>query len=173
MILLVKAAADLQFECTAWVSGGGGELDPKFIPAVGNLANYYFTVTPWQFDLVLAKPWISGVNKGFKAMAGGDLTTVSAMTYSNLYTILDVLERAGSMDREKIQTAMARTDITSGKAMILPFPRIKFDETGQNPHQRMVVSQFLEKKIRVVHPAEFVAPGVKAFWPMPPWSQRK
>lgn len=172
MILLVKSAADVQFECVAWVSSGGGELDPKFIPAVGDLANYYFTVTPWQFDLVLAKPWINEVNKGFKAMTGTDLTTVSAMTYSNMYTMKDVLERAGSADKEKIRAALASTNITDGKAMILPFSKIEFDATGQNPNQRMIVSQFLDRKIRVVFPNEFTPPGIKAVWPMPPWSKR-
>jgi branched-chain amino acid transport system substrate-binding protein len=172
MILLVKGAADLKFECMAWVCSGGGELDPKFIPAVGNLADYISTVTPWQFDLVLAKPWIKEVNEGFKAMTGLDLTTVSAMTYSNIYTMKDALERAGSTDREKIREALANTNITSGRAMILPFERIKFDETGQNPYQRMVVSQFFNKKIRVIFPKEFTPPGIKAVWPMPPWSKR-
>jgi len=172
MILLVKTAADLRFNCMGWISGGGGELDPKFIPAVGDLANYYFTVTPWQFDLVLAKPWIKEVNEGFKAMTGTELTTVSAMTYSNIYTLKDALERAASSEPQKIRDALASTNITSGKAMILPFERIKFDKTGQNPYQRMVVSQFLDKKIRVVFPAEFTAPGIKVVWPMPRWSER-
>ena len=172
MILLIKGLADMQFDCMAWVCSGGGELDPKFIPAVGNLANYIFTVTPWQYDLVLAKPWIKKVNEGFKAMTGVDLTTVSAMTYSDIYVLKEALEKAGSSARQKIRDALAGIDITSGGAMILPFERIKFDQSGQNPYQRMIVSQFLNKKIRVVFPEELAAPGVKAVWPMPPWSQR-
>ena len=172
MILLVNATADLQFECMAWVCGGGGELDPKFIPAVGHKADYMFTVTPWQFDLVKSKPWIKEVNEGFKKMTGDNLTTVSAMTYSNIYTLRDALERAGSTERGKIQKALADTDITKGKAMILPFERIKFNEEGQNPYQRMVVSQFIDEEIRVVYPEQFVASGVQVVWPMPPWSQR-
>jgi branched-chain amino acid transport system substrate-binding protein len=172
MILLVKTAADMKFECMAWVSGGGGELDPKFIPAVGDLANYYFTVTPWQFDVVLSRPWIKAANDGFKAMTGTDFTTVSAMTYSNMYTLQAVLEKAGSRDKEKIRQAFADIVIDSGKAMILPFEKIDFDETGQNPYQRMTVSQFLDKQIRVISPAEFTAPGIELVWPMPPWSKR-
>jgi branched-chain amino acid transport system substrate-binding protein len=172
MILLAKTAADMRFECMAWVSGGGGELDPKFIPAVGDLANYYFTVTPWQSDVVLSKPWIKEVNDGFKAMIGTDLTTVSAMTYSNMYTLQEVLEKAGSRDKEKIRQAFADIEISSGRAMILPFEKIDFDETGQNPYQRMTVSQFFDKKIRVISPADFTAPGIVPVWPMPGWSER-
>lgn len=172
MILLTKTAADMRFECMAWVSGGGGELDPKFIPAVGDLANYYFTVTPWQADVVLSKPWIKEVNDGFKAMIGSDLTTVSAMTYSNMHTLREVLEKAGSRDKEKIRQAFADIEVNSGRAMILPFEKIDFDETGQNPYQRMTVSQFFDKKIRVISPADFTAPGIAPVWPMPGWSER-
>lgn len=172
MILLVNTAADLQFECMAWVCGGGGELDPKFIPAVGHKADYMFTVTPWQFDLVKVKPWINEVNEGFKKMTGEDLSTVSAMTYSNVYTLREALEKAGSTERDKILEALKATDITEGKAMILPFERINFNEEGQNPYQRMLVSQFFDKEIRVVYPEEFAASGIEVVWPMPPWSER-
>ena len=105
-------------------------------------------------------------------MTGIDMATVSAMTYSNLYTLLEVLEKAGSRDKEKIRQAFADIVIDSGKAMILPFEKIDFDETGQNPYQRMTVSQFFDRKIRVISPAEFTAPGIKIVWPMPPWTER-
>jgi branched-chain amino acid transport system substrate-binding protein len=169
IILLVKAVADLKFRYIAWVCAGG-ELDPKFTAAVGDLANYYFTVTPWQPDVIRAKPWVAEVNKGFKAKTGDDLTTVSAMTYSNIYTFKDALERAASTDRENIRNSLATTKIASGKAMILPFEKIEFDQTGQNPYQRMIVSQFLNKEIRIVYPEEFAAPGIKAVWPHPSWT---
>ena len=136
------------------------------------MANYHFTVTPWQSDVVLSKPWIKEVNDGFKAMIGTDLTTVSAMTYSNMYTLQEVLEKAGSTDKEKIRQAFADIEISSGRAMILPFEKINFDETGQNPYQTMTVSQFFDKKIRVISPADFTAPGIAPVWPMPGWSER-
>jgi branched-chain amino acid transport system substrate-binding protein len=172
IILLAKTVADLKFECKAWIASGGGELDPTFIPAVGDLGNYYITSVPWMPDIMEARPWIKNVDKGFKAMTGRNLGVLPAMAYMQLNVLVDAIERAGSTDRKKIRDALERTDITSGKPLIMPFERIKFDEKGQNIYQRVVFGQFQKKELRIVYPEEFRLKGVNLVWPWPSWSER-
>ena len=172
IILFVKTMADLEFRCKAWVTNAGGETDPKFIPAVGNLGNYIMAATPFLPDLFEVKPWAREVNEGFKAMTGDDLPVVSAMAYTDLYVMAEAFERAGSRDRQKLQSTLRNIEITNGNAMLLAAEKIAFNEKGENPYQRMLIGQIIDKEWEIVYPEEYKLPGVEIVWPWPPWSDR-
>jgi branched-chain amino acid transport system substrate-binding protein len=85
-----------------------------------------------------------------------------------MQVMIDALERASSSDREKIREALATTNITSGKAMLLPYERISFEADGQNHNAPLVINQIQKRKLRAVYPPHLIAPGVTAVWPIPP-----
>jgi len=68
MILIWKTMAAKKWRPKVFISGGGGELDPDFIPAVGNLSEYQFTVVPWPPDMIELEPWIRGMADEFEEM---------------------------------------------------------------------------------------------------------
>ena len=105
-------------------------------------------------------------------MLGYDLNAYVAQGYPNAYVIADALERAGSADRDKIRDALAKTNITSGPALITGYQKIAFDATGQNVNSHGVISQNLKGKRSTVWPVANRPPGFKPVWPIPAWKDR-
>lgn len=181
MILIWKTMAAKEWRPKVFISGGGGEIDPDFIPAVGNLSEYQFTVVPWPPDMVKLEPWITGIAEDFEKKYGVELTTNAAEAYGIFYVLVDALERAGSTDSKVIRDALAETHLVKGegrakntkvgRAFILPYKRIEFGPDGQNPYVRIPVCQFQNKRMRTVWPEDLQLPGVKPVWPAPPWGK--
>jgi branched-chain amino acid transport system substrate-binding protein len=74
------------------------------------------------------------------------------------------IERAGSLDPEKVRDALAKLDVTTFYGII------KFDSRGLNVYKPMVVNQIQSGRLTTVWPA-FTADG-KPKYPAPPWGQR-
>src|SRR5262245_45440357 len=74
------------------------------------------------------------------------------------------LEKAGSLDADKVRDAIAKLDFMSF------YGQIKFDERGINVTKPMAVEQWQGSKRVTVWPAD-VAEG-KAVWPFPSWTGR-
>lgn len=74
------------------------------------------------------------------------------------------LERAGSLDPEKVRDALAKLDVTTFYGII------KFDSRGLNVYKPMVVNQIQKGRLLTVWPTGLAA--VKAVYPAPPWGQR-
>jgi len=74
------------------------------------------------------------------------------------------IERAGSLDPEKVRDALAKLDVTTFYGII------KFDSRGINLYKPMVVNQIQNGRLTTVWPA-FTADG-KPIYPAPPWGKR-
>ena len=74
------------------------------------------------------------------------------------------IEKAGSIDPEKVRDEIAKLNFTSF------YGQIKFDERGINVTKPMAVEQWQNGKRVTVWPAD-VAEG-KATWPFPAWTAR-
>jgi branched-chain amino acid transport system substrate-binding protein len=74
------------------------------------------------------------------------------------------IERAGSLDPEKVRAALAKLDVTTFYGII------KFDSRGLNVYKPMVVNQIQNGRLTTVWPT-FTADG-KPKYPTPPWGQR-
>jgi len=184
MILIVKTMAEQKWMPKAFISGGGGELEPDFIKAVGNLADDYLTYLPFPVDILLSPKyaWAKPMAEEFKKDYGVEISGDNGEAYAIFWILLDAIERAGSTDTEKIREALAKTNITEEsaktnkmhlRALLLPYERITFGPDGQNPHVRIPICQFQNKDIRTVYPPDIVAPGIKPVWPARPWNERK
>ena len=181
IILIVKTMAESRWAPKAFISGGGGEIEPEFIPAVGDVAEYNYSVLPWAPDLLLVQPWAQKMAEEFKSKNNVDLSCNSAEGYAIFNVLIDAIERAGSKDREKIRDAVAQTNITKEgaatniawqRALLLPYKQIAFGPDGQNPYVRIPICQFQKNQLRVVFPPDVVPPGIEPVWPAPSWDER-
>lgn len=74
------------------------------------------------------------------------------------------IQKAGSLDPEKVRDALAKLDVTTFYGLI------KFDNRGLNVYKPMVVNQIQKGKLVTVWPA-LTADG-KPIYPAPPWGKR-
>jgi branched-chain amino acid transport system substrate-binding protein len=154
-------------------SVGAGSEDPNFYKAVPQAAiEYMFVQEDFQIDITELVDWTKPVDKKFTEMLGYPLTSYGAQGYSAIYTIYDVLQRAGSLDKEKIRAAFAATNITSGPALIMGWQKIAFDKDGQNVDAHGVISQNFKGKRTTIWPVANRPKGIKPVWPVPAWKDR-
>jgi branched-chain amino acid transport system substrate-binding protein len=74
------------------------------------------------------------------------------------------IERAGSLDPEKVRDALASLDVTTFYGII------KFDKRGLNIYKPMVVNQIINGRLTTVWPTGLAEAAPK--YPAPPWGQR-
>ena len=128
MLTIVKTFPSLGLNVTRVSTFGGGMQTPALLGA-GEQAEGVTGFTMWNPDL--NRPGVKEFAEKFRQRLGVDPNQNAAKSYAGLWILKDVLEHAGSLDKEKVREALAKTDITSGPAMILPTKRIAFDPTGQ------------------------------------------
>lgn len=168
-ILLTNTMAEMKVKPKAIVASGGGHADPQFLENCKQNALYLFDEVEWEADL--DKPGIAETNAKFKERYGYKLAGESVDAYASMYVIADALERAGSLDPEKIRKALAATKLDKGPAMIVAYDAVEFDEAGQNKNAGIVIVQVLEvngKLERVtVWPKTVRRSGITPVFPMP------
>ncbi len=138
-ILLTNTLAEYKVKLKAIIGSGGGHADPSFLTATGDNARYLFDIVEWETDV--NKPGVKEINAKFKERYGYNLAGESVDAYIATHVIADALERAGSLEPEKIRQALAETKITSGPAMIASYDAIEFDSSGQNKHAALSIVQ--------------------------------
>ena len=154
-------------------SVGSGAEDPAFYKALPVQAvEYMFVQEDFQIDITDVAPWTQAIDKKTREMLGYELNAYVAQGYSNAYIIADALERAGSADKDKIRDALAKTNITSGPALITGYQKIAFDATGQNVDSHGVISENLKGKRTTVWPVANRPKEIKPVWPIPAWKDR-
>lgn len=167
-ILLTNTLAEYKVKLKAIIGSGGGHADPSFLTATGDNARYLFDIVEWETDV--NKPGVKEINAKFKERYGYNLAGESVDAYIATYVIADALERAGSLDPEKIRKALAETNLRSGPAMIASYDAIEFDSNGQNKHAALSIVQIgdmgsgLERI--TVWPAGARRAGYKPVFPM-------
>ncbi len=152
----------------AVVAIGGGPSHPTFIENVGELGEGLFAVNDWFPSI--RRPQSKELNDRFRKKHGGDMTGNANTTYAAVWIAKDGLERAGTVDGERLRQAIADTDIRTGVPMFM-YDRVKFDETGKNAYAYNVVAQLQKGSFRVVHPVRVAV--ATAQWPVPNWDARR
>jgi len=138
-ILLTNTLAEYKVKLKAIIASGGGHADPSFLKAVGDNAKYLFDIVEWETDV--NKPGAKEANDKYKEKYGQNLTGEAVDAYVAMYVIKDALERAASLDPEKIREALAATNLSGGPGMIVGYDAIEFDATGQNNNASLVMVQ--------------------------------
>lgn len=165
--LLMRQARELDFNPKVYIGAGAGFSTPEFVrdEGAGKDAEYTFSATLWTTDVAWkgAKEFTEEFQKRF----GVEPAYHSAEAHAALYLVKDVLERAGSLDREAVRNALAATDLGPDATIFGP---MKFNEKGQNAHP-MLVTQVQNGNYVTVWPSEFAA--APPIVPTPTWSERK
>lgn len=147
----------------------GGISNPEFIQMTGNMAQYFFGQQ--LFDTDLNMPHLKEFDAKLMKLYGIHGNAFCGAGYGLVYLIKDVLERAGTIDREKVREALAATNITTGKALTLPGPFIRFDQKGENIGGRQHICQVLDGEWHTVWPHDMPHKH-EAVWPMPKWQKK-
>lgn len=107
---------------------GGGVQTPALLQA-GDQAEGVTGFTMWNPDM--ERPGNKVFAEKFKTRLGVEPNQNAVKAYAGVWILKDVLERTGSIDKEKLRDTLAKIEITSGPAMIMPTRKISFDGTGQ------------------------------------------
>lgn len=138
-ILLANTLSDYKVKLKAIITSGGGHADPSFMKATGKNALKYFDIVEWETDI--NKSGAKKANEKYNKLYKQNLTGEAVDAYLAVYVIKDALERAGSLEPAKIREALSSTSLKDGPGMIVGYPAVEFDETGQNKNASLVMIQ--------------------------------
>ena len=162
-ILLLKTMNELGYKPKAILAQAAGFSEQALYDAVGPLAEGVITRGSFSLDLAAKRASVGKVNDAFKKLSGKDLNDNTSREFMALLIIADAINRAKSTEGEAIRAALVATDIP-GEKTIMPWSKVKFDETGQNPYADPVLLQRIGGKFVTVAPAQ--AAVAEAIWPM-------
>lgn len=162
-ILLVKTMAELGYKPKAILAQDAGFAEKALYDAVGDKLEGSMTRGSFSIDLAQKRPSVAKVNDMFKAKSGKDFNDYTAREFMGLLVLADAIDRAKSTEGAKIRDALAQTDIP-GERTIMPWRRVKFDETGQNNFADPVLLQYTKGKFVTVFPTDVAV--AEAMWPM-------
>jgi branched-chain amino acid transport system substrate-binding protein len=133
----------------------------------GVYADYTICATQWSSDMPFNGKWFGSPHnykKRFEAEYGYEPPYQAAESSAAVLVLADAIQRAGSLDREKVRDALNKTDIETF------FGWIRFDETGMNVAKPIVLRQLMKGRYLVVAPSGYAKHEV--VYPRPNWSER-
>ena len=162
-ILLVRTMNELGYKPKAIVAQNAGFSEKALYDAVGDKLEGVISRGSFSLDLAAKRPMVGKVNAMFKEKSGKDFNDLTSRQFMGLLVMAEAINRAKSTDGEKIRAALVATDIP-GEQTIMPWKRVKFDESGQNNDADPVLLQYIGGKFVTVFPPQ--AAIAEAVWPM-------
>ncbi len=150
-ILLMRGMHDVGYAPKAVMAQSAGFAEQAFIDAVGPLAEGVMSRSAFALDSAKARPAIPAVNALYRTRNNKDLNDNTGREIAALIVLADAINRAGSMDEDKIRAALIATDIP-GDQTIMPWKGIKFDSTGQNIAATPVIQQIKGGAYHTIYP---------------------
>ena len=162
-ILMVKTMAELGYKPRNMIAQAAGFSEKSVFDTVGDKLNGLISRASFSVDAAATRKSVEVVNGMFKAKANKDLNDNTARQLMGLLVLADAIDRAKATDGQKIRDALAATDIP-GDRTIMPWARVKFDETGQNQDATPVLIQYVGGKFVTIYPSSVAI--AKPVWPM-------
>jgi branched-chain amino acid transport system substrate-binding protein len=134
----------------------------------GKDADYAFCGSQWDVSLTYTDPWFGNSRnyaEMFKKAYNYEPPYQAAESTASVEVFADALARAGSLDRDKVRDALAKTDLMTF------YGPVKFDATGKNVAKSMVMYQVQHEQYVVVAPSKWAE--AKPIYPAPTWAQRE
>lgn len=159
-------------------SVGGGNQEPAFFDAVDpTVYEYLFVQEDWDVGGVERYDWIKEVSEKVQAEKGYALNSFFAQGWTAAYVAYEALEAAGSADKTAIKEALKNMDISRDdegqRVLMTGYPRIKFDENGQNTFSSGTIVQYQNGTPIPLSPEENRLPGSVGIIPIPDdWDTR-
>jgi branched-chain amino acid transport system substrate-binding protein len=167
-ILLTKTMHELQYDCKGLLATGTGHSSPFFHQGVGGLDDYMILWESWSPRLPL--PGLEKLAQEFEERYKTPIDPFSAKAFTVGYILADALERAASLDKDRIRDALSKTNIKPGENGNTHPYIIAYDEAGQAYNAVGVVSQWQKGVKEVLWPPKFAT--AKPIFPAPEWSKR-
>jgi branched-chain amino acid transport system substrate-binding protein len=164
IILYFKTMKNLDYLPPMIIGDDAGFSDPSFIPNVGDLAQGAVNRSAFDIGSPGANSYI--IDQMFKAKYGRDLDDTSARWMQGFFVLADAINRAGSVEPDKIQAALKATDLKPAQLMI-GYNGVKFDDTGQNVLASTFLIQLKAKEYVSVWPKNRATSTLD--WPMKGW----
>ena len=139
----------------------------QVIKKFGKEADYAFCSSQWDSRMTYNDRWFGTPAKYaalFKQTYGYEPPYQAAESSAPVEVFADAIERAGSLDPQKVRAALAATD------MMTFYGPVRFDAAGKNVAKSMVMYQIQDERYVVVAPPRW-ATG-KPIYPAPQWSAR-
>ncbi len=136
-----------------------------FRSALGKDAEYAFGMTPWMASPVIRDRWFGDAQKFaelFHRKLGYEADYHVASAVADVETFAYALEAAGSLDRDAVRDAIAKSDFES------LYATIRYGETGQIDIPQIVI-QVQDGKVVPVYTDHFLN---KPRYPVPTWAKR-
>lgn len=165
-ILFARTYKQYNFNPKGVLAIGAAFGSSAFRDALGADSNYFFVREHWSRDLASRNPLVEQVGKMYRERYGKDMDGTPARAFTAMMVLADAINRAGSVDPEKIREALAATRIAPD-AMIMPWDGVQFDKTGQNTLTRGIFVETLGGTPKMVWPFDQAA--AKIVWPRPTW----
>ena len=154
-VLFFRQMKEADFAPKAVIGAGGGYSTQDTINAAG--ADNMHGVFDIDFTQYLTNeagaPGLNAFVEAYKKKYGiAPRSGHSLANFTGANIFFDAIQRAGSMDKDKIRAAVLATDVA-----LLTTPSgwgVKFDETGQNVRALPTVMQWLDGKLTTVYPKE-------------------
>jgi branched-chain amino acid transport system substrate-binding protein len=140
----------------------------KITEKFGADSNYAFCGSQWDASLTYTDRWFGDPQKYaamFKKAYNYEPPYQAAESTASVEVFADAIERAGSLDKEKVRDALAKTD------MMTFYGPVKFDATGKNVAKSMVMYQVQNEDYVVVAPSKWAT--AKPIFPAPQWDKRE
>jgi branched-chain amino acid transport system substrate-binding protein len=167
-LLITRTMAEQELKPLVYATGGGGHVQPDFLAGAGPLAEGIIAAVVWDAGIGAKVPWIAKLNDEHVKRFGAPFTEDSAAYYQNFYVVVDALRRInGTLTAKTLRDALAATDITDpdNRAMLIPYRRLHFDETGQNPDATAFAVQWQHGKLKLLYPDEYADASATPIWP--------
>lgn len=163
-----KAAKDLGLDAKVF-SYAVGPAQPEFVQALGSVADFAVTATPWNpqakfqadFGPTTAE-YVAAFRRKYLTDQQPGFVTADA-TAAGLALELAIMH-ANSLDPLKVRDALASLDVNTF------YGRLKFDAQGQNTFHNVLVEQIQNGQLETIYPPELAtSPGA---YPAPTWESR-
>jgi len=163
-----KAAMDLQLNAKLFAYAVG-PAEPEFVGALGKAANYGVTVSAGTAEAkyrasyyLSSTQYVAAYRKKYRTDQEPSFAVADATAAG--VALQAAIERAGSLNRDRVRNALAALDVETF------FGRIRFDPQGENSYRSTLVVQIQNGQRLTVWPPE-LASAMPAY-PTPLWSVR-
>lgn len=169
-ILLTRQSKELGFDVPVFIGNGGGHTMTDFQKALGADANGILNTDFPQYEIKKSfTPGLDEFIKLYKDTYGtAPRSGHSLANFMGMNVLLNIIDKVGSIDPNKIQEAAKNYKLESGKSET--GWGVEFSDKGQNKLGRAYVTQWLDGKLVTVWPKEAALQESKL--PLLKWSQR-
>jgi branched-chain amino acid transport system substrate-binding protein len=161
---IVQAFATPGFTPSGIFTLGAGFRQPPAAQAVAQVGAGLLDGTAWSREAAIRDPAVRAVVTAYEERYHARMSDVAAGTFTAVVTLATAVDRARSVDADRVRAALLNLDIP-GRSTIMPWNGVRFDAiTHQNTRATGVVEQFLAGSFHVVFPRELGQ--TPAEWPI-------